>query len=90
MSASMIHNSVRDEQQIIAKRCKEIDKFTKALENERRAYIERADTLQALLELYENTERSIEESKAAQSRIGTDEKNISEFESITTPRLATL
>ena len=75
MSTSTISNSVREEQQIIAKRCEEIDKFTKALEDERRAYVERSDTLQALLELYEHTERSIEEAKATQNQIGSGEKD---------------
>ena len=60
MSTSTISNSVRVEQQIITKRFEEIDKFTAALVDERQAYVERSDTLQALLELYEHTERSIE------------------------------
>lgn len=90
MSASTIQKSVREEQLIITKRCEEIDKFAAALEDERKAYVERSGTLQALLELYEHTERSIEESKAAQNKINADETATSEFESITTPRLATL
>ncbi len=90
MSTSIIRESVREEQLIIAKRCEEIDKFTKALEDERKAYTDRGDTLQALLELYEHTAQSIEEAKATQSQISVDEKYASESESMTTPRLAAL
>lgn len=90
MSTSTIQKSVREEQLFITNRCEEIDKFTKALEDERKAYADRADTLKVLLELYEHTERSIEESKVTQNRIVANEAVTSEFESITTPRLATL
>ncbi len=90
MSASVISESVRKEQLIIAKRCEEIDNFTKALEDEHKAYADRADTLQALLELYENTAQSIEEAKATQSRIIVNENYEIESESMATPRLAAL
>lgn len=61
MSASIISNSVLEEQQIITKCCEEIDKFAKSFEDERQAYVERSNTIQAMLELYEHTQRSIEE-----------------------------
>ncbi len=90
MSTLTILETVREEQRSIAKRCEEIDKYTKALEDERKAYVDRADSLQTLLELYENTTRSIEESKATRARIDTKELDTNEFESMTTPRLATM
>ena len=83
-----LSEAVREEQLNILKRCEEIDKYTAALADERKAYVDRKDTLSVLLELYENTERSIAESKATRSQIDSNEHNASVLEAITTPRLA--
>ena len=68
-------NLISKEQHRIRTRCEEIDGTTQALEEERRALVERDQALEAIRDLYETSQQTVDEALEVQVRLNASVAN---------------